>query len=120
MNNYHKHLKNNQMKKSLIAIMIATSGLFALQSCGENEKTDLVESGTYQGTAEKVNPGEKEIYVRTPDNKLLELYLTDSTALTKGGVTVPFDSVKKDGKLEVKVEKKGNKLAPIAVTILKK
>lgn len=106
------------MKKSLVTIMIATSGILALQSCGENEKTDVVESGTYQGKAEKVDPGEKEIYVRTPDNKLLELYLTDSTALTKAGVTVPFDSVKKDGNLEVQVEKKGNKLAPLAVTIL--
>lgn len=106
------------MKKSIIAIVVAVSGIFVLQSCGENEKTDVVESGTYQGTAEKINPGEKEIYVRTPDDKLLELYLTDSTALTKGGVTVPFDSVKKDGKLEVKVEKKGNRLAPVAITIL--
>lgn len=106
------------MKRVLIGCMITLSGLVALQSCGENEKTDIVESGTYQGVAEKVEADEKEIYVRTPDNKLLELYLTDSTALTKGGVTVPFDSVKKDGKVEVTVEKKGNKLAPIAVTLL--
>ncbi|WP_316812215.1 hypothetical protein [Pedobacter heparinus] len=106
------------MKKVLIACAVAISGIVTLQSCGENEKTDVVESGTYQGKAEKVDADEKEIYVRTADNKLLELYLTDSTALTKGGVTVPFDSVKKDGNVEVQVEKKGNKLAPIAVTLL--
>ncbi|MEJ7693547.1 hypothetical protein [Daejeonella sp.] len=106
------------MKKTLIAIMVAVSGAIALQSCGETEKTDVVETGTYQGINEKVNLGEKEIYVRTPDNKLLELYFVDSTKLTKNGESVPFDSLKKDAKVEVQVEKQGNKLVPVAVTIL--
>ncbi|MCX2575398.1 hypothetical protein [Pedobacter sandarakinus] len=107
------------MRKSMIALALAAAGMFTLPSCNdENEKTDIVESGTYQGTAEKVDGDEKEIYVRTADNKLLELYLTDSTTLTKGGATVPFDSVKKDGMLEVRVEKRGNKMAPLAVDIL--
>lgn len=106
------------MKKTFIAIMIAASGMLTLQSCGENKKTDIVESGTYQGVAEKVEADEKEIYVRTSDAKLLELYFVDSTKLTKDGIAVPFDSLKQAGKVEVQVEKKGNKLVPLAVSIL--
>ncbi|WP_316817196.1 hypothetical protein [Pedobacter nyackensis] len=106
------------MKKALIACIVALSGIVTLQSCGENEKTDVVESGTYQGVAQKVEADEKEIYVKTADNKLLELYFTDSTKLTKDGAIVPFEEIKKDGNVEVQVEKKGNKLVPVAVSIL--
>ncbi|WP_316791337.1 hypothetical protein [Pedobacter frigoris] len=105
------------MKKLFTALMFA-SGILVLQSCGENKKTDVVESGTYQGVAEEVEADEKEIYVRTPDDKLLELYFTDSTKLTKAGSVVPFDALKEKGKVEVQVEKKGNKLVPVAVSIL--
>ena len=31
-----------------------SSGILTLQSCGENNKTDVVASGTYRGVAEKV------------------------------------------------------------------
>ena len=104
------------MKK--LILMSLFGFVFLLNSCGENQKTDIVDSGTYQGVAEKVEPGEKEIYVRTSDDKLLELYFTDETTLTKDGSSTSFDRLKEDGKVEVTVEKKGNKLVPISVKIL--
>ena len=84
----------------------------------EIEKTDVVESGTYKVTAHKVDPEEKEIYVKTDDGKTLELYLKEKTTLTKGGKAVQFDALKEGQKLEIQVEKKGEKLSPVAVKIL--
>lgn len=104
------------MKKLILSALLGC--LFLFNSCGENKKTDIVDSGTYQGVAETVEPGEKEIYVRTSDDKLLELYFTDETILTKDGSTTSFDSLKENGNVEVTVEKKGNKLVPISVKIL--
>jgi hypothetical protein len=84
----------------------------------EIEKTDVVDSGTYKGTAHKVDPEEKEIYFKTDDGKLLELYLKDKTNLTKEGKAVEFDELKEGQKLEVQVEKKGDKLNPLSVKIM--
>lgn len=106
------------MKKAIITSVIFFFGLTVMQSCGENKDTDLVPSGTYQGTAETVDPGEKELYVRTQDDKLLELYFTDQTKLTKNGSPVKFDQLKEGASVEVEVEKKGKKLDPISVRIM--
>lgn len=104
------------MKKSIA--MLAFAGLSLFVSCGENKDTDIVESGTYQGKAEEVDADEKEIYVRTADDKLLELYFTDATTLTKDGAAVEFSELHEGGNVEVKVEKKGNRLEPLSVSIL--
>lgn len=85
-------------------------------SCGE--KTDVVESGTYTGTINEVESDKSEIYVKTDDGKLLELYFTDSTSLTKNDEKVAFDQLAEGKKVEVDVEKVGNKLDPKAVRIL--
>ncbi|HZJ21573.1 MAG TPA: hypothetical protein VFD35_14650 [Pricia sp.] len=106
------------MKKAVFTMIIAVFGSILLQSCGENKDTDVVPSGTYTGVAETVEPGEKEIYVRTSDDKLLELYFTDNTALTKKGETVEFSALSEGVSVEVQVEKKGKKLDPIAVKIM--
>ncbi len=106
------------MKKTIVALAIASSAVFGLASCGENKKTDIVESGTYQGKAEEVEADEKEIYVRTADNKLLELYFTETTTLTKAGAPATFDAIKEGDQVEVTVEKKGNRLEPVSVNIL--
>ena len=87
-----------------------------LYSCEEG--TDVVESGTYQGTIDEVEPEKSEIYVKTDDNKRLELYFTETTTLTRNGETVAFDQLKEGGKVEVEVEKVGQRLDPIAVRIL--
>lgn len=107
------------MRKAITTCFILFLGMSLIQSCGENKKTDLVPSGTYQGTAETVDPGESEVYVRTSDDKLLELYFTDKTALTMNGNAVKFDKLKEGDSVEVKVEKKGKKLDPISVEIMK-
>lgn len=106
------------MKKALFTTIIAVFGLILFQSCGENKDTDVVPSGTYTGVAETVEPEKKEIYVRTSDDKLLELYFTDNTALTKNGEMVEFSALSEGVSVEVKVEKKGQKLDPISVKIM--
>jgi cold shock protein len=90
---------------------------FLLVSCG-GEKTDVVESGVYTGTIEEVEADKTEIYVKTADDKLLELYFTESTTLTKDGQTVPFTELAEGQKVEVDVKKEGNRLDPISVKIL--
>ncbi len=113
------------MKKLILTVAIAAFSLIAFQACNnsgssstEVENTDVVPSGTYTGTADKVDPDEKEVYVKTNDGKMLELYFTDQTKLTQNGQTATFDALKKGQNLEVTVEKKGNRLEPMAVNIL--
>ena len=102
------------MKKlKTLALAIA---MFMIYSCGE--KTDVVESGTYSGTIEEVEADKSEIYVKTDDGKVLELYFTDSTSLTKNAETVAFDQLSEGKKVEVEVVKVGKKLDPKAVRIL--
>jgi cold shock protein len=97
-------------------ILVTALMFFILASCGE--KTDVVESGVYQGTVEEVEADKSEIYVKTADGKLLELYFTETTALTKGGQTVPFSELAEGKKVEVEVKKEGKRLDPVSVKIL--
>jgi CspA family cold shock protein len=87
-----------------------------LYSCGKS--TDVVESGTYQGTVDKVEAEKSEIYVETGDGKRLELYFTDSTELTQQGNPATFDVLKEGQKVEVTVEKVGQRLDPLRVNIM--
>jgi len=89
---------------------------FIFISCGES--TDVVESGTYQGTIDKVEPEKTEIYVTTSDDKTLELYFTENTSLTRNGDTVDFSTLREGQNVEVQVEKVGQRLDPISVQIL--
>ena len=123
-------LRFSGMKTSLyvVAVMLfASISSVALatdekkdKSSEEMANTSVVPSGTYTVTAERVDAKEKEIYAKTKDGKILELYLEDSTKLTQDGKPVKFDALKKGQQLEVKVEKKGEKLEPKAVKILGK
>jgi cold shock protein len=97
-------------------IFAAALILFILASCGE--KTDVVESGVYQGTVKEVEADKSEIYVKTADGKLLELYFTETTTLTKGGQTVEFSELAEGKKVEVEVKKEGKRLDPVSVKIL--
>ena len=101
----------NQIKLLSIALLI-----FFAVSCGE--KTDVVDSGTYQGTIEEVEADKTEIYVKTADDKLLELYFTEATTLTRSGQTVDFSELKEGQKVEVEVRKEGQRLDPVSVKIL--
>ena len=94
-------------------------GVFSLvvfMSCGG--KTDAVESGVYQGSVDEVEADKKEIYVKTADGKTLELYFTETTALTKNGEAVAFDQLAEGQKVEVEVKADGKRLDPISVKIL--
>ena len=102
--------------KCLKTIALALFFVSFLFACGES--TDVVESGTYTGTIDEVEADKSEIYVKTDDDKLLELYFTESTTLTRNGEVVPFDQLEEGGKVEVEVEKVGNRLDPKAVRIL--
>ncbi len=102
------------MKLKLVAAFAVLALVFT--SCGE--KTDVVESGTYQGTIKEVEPEKTEIYVETADGKTLELYFTDTTTLTRDGNTVEFSELEEGQNVEVQVEKTGKRLDPISVIIL--
>ena len=56
-----------------LRILSAAFIFLFLVACGGGEKTDVVESGTYEGTVHEVEADKTEIYVKTADDKLLEL-----------------------------------------------
>jgi hypothetical protein len=101
--------------KNLKALAFALIALVVL-SC--NDSTDVVESGTYEGTIKKVEAQKNEIYVQTEDDKTLELYFTDKTQLTKSGENIEFSMLKKGLKVQVEVEKVGKRLDPISIKVL--
>lgn len=101
-----------KLKTLAAALLLAVVAL----SCGE--KTDVVDSGVYQGTVEEVEADKTEIYVRTSDDKLLELYFTETTTLTKDSAAVPFSELAEGKKVEVEVKREGNRLDPVSVKIL--
>jgi len=103
------------MKKLFLKAFSMIAILTLLIACGE--KTDVVESGTYEGAIKKIEPEKTEIYVETTDGKTLELYFTDTTTLTRNGETVEFSTLQENQKVEVEVEKVGNRLDPISVKI---
>ncbi len=105
-----------KLLKKLAAPALAVA--FALVTMTACEGTDVVESGTYLGTVDEVEADKTEIYVKTDDNKTLELYFTENTELTKNGSTVEFSELAEGNKVEVTVEKVGKRLDPISVKIL--
>jgi len=104
------------MKTILFRLLAITGLIVALNACGG--ETDVVESGTYQGTIKEVEAEKSEIYVETTDNKTLELYFTETTTLTQAGETVEFSALEEGQKVEVEVEKVGKRLDPISVKIV--
>lgn len=104
-------MKNSKLIAFLFLLMVPF-----LYSCEEG--TDVVESGTYQGTIDEVEPEATEIYVKTADDQRLELYFTETTTLTRNGETVPFEQLQEGQQVEVEVEKVGQRLEPLAVRIL--
>lgn len=104
-------MKNAKLIAFLLLFMVPF-----LYSCEEG--TDVVESGTYQGTVDEVEADKTEIYVKTAEDQRLELYFNENTTLTRNGQTVAFDQLQEGQQVEVEVEKVGQRLEPIAVRIL--
>ncbi|MDQ8184298.1 hypothetical protein [Pelagicoccus sp. SDUM812002] len=111
----------NSKTPLILSIIFA---FFLLAGCSDEggsvelSDTDIVESGTYTGTAKEVDPEEKEIYVETQDGKTLELYFTEQTQLLEDGQNVAFSSLSQGDRIEVQIERKGQRLEPISVSIL--
>lgn len=91
--------------------------LMIFSACGGGD-TEVVESGTYSGTIDRVNADEVEIYVNLDSGERIELYFTDETTLTSGGEEVPFSILEAEDRVEVIVERVGQRLDPISVTLL--
>ncbi|MHA6279661.1 hypothetical protein ACXYMT_05720 [Salinimicrobium sp. CAU 1759] len=84
----------------------------------ELENTDLVDSGTYTGTATIVDSQQEEVYVQLNDTTIIELYFSNDTQIMRNGQTVDFDALKQGQKLEVQVERSGESLKPMRVSII--
>jgi len=97
-------------------ISMLTVLLLMVSACGED--TSVVESGTYTGTISEINVDETEIYVNLDDGGVIELYFTDETTLTSDGEDVPFSTIQVDDRVEVTVEKTGQRLDPVSVVLL--
>lgn len=104
------------MKNVLWKTFLPVFCMLCLYSCGK--QTDLVESGTYRGTVDKVVVEKSEIYVKTANGKLLELYFNEDTELTQNGQNVPFETLKKGQEVDVTVEKVDQSLKPVVVSII--
>lgn len=104
------------MKTNMLKLVGVLSFLIMMNACGNT--TDVVDSGTYQGVITEVEPDKTEIYVETDDDKTLELYFTDQTTLTQNGVAVDFSALQNGQRVEVEVEKVGNRLDPVSLIIL--
>ena len=114
-------------QKTLIALMsMSVAPFFTLQaadmaaddSSKEVKKTDLVESGTYDGTAYRVDDEEMEVYLKTDDKKMLELYFKEDTKIMGDGVAVKFAEIDKGDNLRVTLERSGDSLKPLTVMIM--
>ncbi len=104
--------------KSLISKLGSLAIVLMLVAACGGESTDVVDSGTYEGTIQEVNAEESEIYVNISDEQTLELYFIDETELVKDTTSVPFDSLATGQKVRVEVEKVGQRLDPLRVEIL--
>lgn len=98
--------------------MATETGENTLDSSKELENTDLVESGTYTGTAKVVDQQQNEVYLQVNDTTTIELYFSNDTKIMQNGQAVAFDALQQGQRLEVEVERSGESLKPLRVSIL--
>ena len=87
-----------------------------LAGCGGDDAA-VVESGTYTGTITEVNAEEREIYVDVPQTGTVELYFVDSTRVLRDTTEVSFDALQTNQTVTVEIEKVGQRLDPVTVTV---
>lgn len=104
------------MTNSLKLITLISVLIFAFSAC--NDQTSVVESGTYNGTISEINAEETEIYVQLESGERIELYFTENTTLSQNGEEVSFSTIQVDDRVEVTVEKTGQRLDPVSVVLL--
>jgi len=86
--------------------------------CGRREV--IVDSGTYEGSILKVNPDETEIYVSLDEKRVLELYFSEATTVSRGEEKITFDALEKGQAVRVEVKRTDDGMVPLSVTILSK
>lgn len=94
----------------IVGILLICAG------CGHQEV--IVDSGTYEGSILKVNPDEIEIYVALDKERVLELYFTETTTVSRGEAKATFEDLEKGQSLRVQVERQDQEMVPLKVTIL--
>jgi len=105
-----------QTIKSLPLLLFVVLSVGFLTGCSADD-TAVVESGTYEGTITEVNADEQEIYVSVPETGTLELYFTDSTRVMGDTTQLSFDALQTNQQVAVEVNKVGQRLDPVTVTI---
>lgn len=107
-------MNNQNIRRAVPMALVALVLTLALGAC---KGTDVVPSGTYDGTVVKVEADKNEIYVES-DGKKLELYFTETTELLKGDQKVEFAALEEGQKVKVTIETVGKRLDPKKVIIL--
>lgn len=77
----------------------------------------LAATVTMEGKITKINPGDKEFYIKTKEGKVGEFYTTDKTEFFKAGNKITFGDLKKEDEVSVEADKKGKRLDPLKVTV---
>jgi hypothetical protein len=100
----------------IIAALLTGILMLFLTACGGG--IDVVDAGTYTGTVDKAVAGEQEIYLSLDNGMRLELYFTDATQLTEGARPVDFSQLEKGDRVQVTVDREGNRNIPMQVVII--
>jgi hypothetical protein len=100
--------------KKWIYMIVCT--LLICAGCGPQEV--MVDSGNYEGSILKINPAENEIYVALDEKRVLELYFTETTTVSRGESKTTFDALVKGQSVRVQVERGDQEMVPVHVTIL--
>ena len=90
--------------------------LFVLAGCGQ--PLAVVDSGTYEGTIQKVVPEEAEIYVTLDSGEQLELYFNEQTRVTQAGVPADFSAITEGAAVRITLSREGNRNIPEEVELL--
>jgi len=101
---------------SLCVYVVLMCSFLLCSGCGHREV--MVDSGTYDGTILKINAAETEIYVALDEERVLELYFTESTTVTRGDGEGTFDDLAKGQSVRVEVEREEEGMVPLHVKIL--
>lgn len=101
------------MKRWIVLIVCA---VLLVAGCGRQEV--IVDSGTYKGTILKLNPDETEIYVSLDEKRVLELYFSEKTTVSRGELKTTFDAIEEGQSVLVEVERTDEGMVPLSVTIL--
>jgi hypothetical protein len=97
-----------------ISLLACTVLVFT--GCGRQEV--LVDSGTYEGTILKVKPDATEIYVALDEKRVLELYFSEDTTVSRADAEATFDALQKGLKVSVEITRTGDEMVPVSVQIL--